>query len=249
MAEINWGLAQQQPDIFGNALNAFSAGQKQRSSTNRRNALAMYGKDPDGAIDALRTEDPEMAFGLEDRREKQRATQTRKDVLSQAGTDVGGAQKAALATGDTDLINTVSQMSAQQKAAAAKATEEVSTVAYALRNSPYEERKKALPQLAPYLKERGYTDEMLAGFDPTDANLDTVIAQGATLLDLMKQRDQQADNARADEKAKEDARHNREMERIGGTKASASMISANRPRAGGGAASTTLPPGYAPVGR
>lgn len=239
MAEINWNLLQT-PDFTGNALAAYDAGQRQRNITGKRNALAMYGKDPQGSIAALQEYDPEMAFNLQDRQradqDRQRKDadlQTRKTVLGKAATDLKGATQDAYSSGDPDLINAVSKLSADQRALKAQQTDEVSAVAYALRQSPYEARKQALPTLAPYLTERGFTPEQIAGFDPTDTNLDTVIAQGASLKELLA-------NAREDRQDRENQRrqdeldrHNREMEKIGFQNAGANVTRANKVGSGG----------------
>lgn len=230
--EINFGLLQT-PDFVGNALQSYDAGQRQATMNKKRNALAMYGTDPDKAISALKEVDPETAFTFEDRRRGDMERKTRKDTLAQYATNPGAAQKTAMESGDPELIDAVSKLSAQDRALKAQQTDEVSAVAYALRNSPYEARKPALEQLGPYLSQRGFTPEQIANFDPTDANLDTVIAQGATLKELLanarEDRTAQSEQRRLDEQA----RHNREMERIGMTNAGANVTRANKVGTGG----------------
>ena len=249
MAEINWNLAQPQ-DFVGNALQSYSAGQREGSMKRKRNALAMFGTDPEGAVNALRTEDPETAFQLEDRTREagERATlQAEKDtsrrVFSQAASgDIEGAQKAAGEAGDQELYTAVSKLSADQRAMKAQQTDEVSSVAFALRQSPYEARKAAMQQLAPYLMERGFSQEALASFDPTDANLDAVVAQGATLKEMLA-------NAREDRIAADNSRrmdlteeYNRGRIDIGKTNAGANVTRANKPPAarGGGSRVTGM---------
>lgn len=238
MAEINWNLNQPQ-DFVGNALQSYGAGQREGSMKRKRNALAMYGTDPEGAVNALRTEDPEAAFQLEDRTREKGERDTRKKVFSQAaGGDLAGAQQAAGDAGDQELYGAVSKLTAEQKAAKAQQTEEVSSVAYALRQSPYEARKAAMQQLAPYLMERGFSQEALAGFDPTDANLDAVVAQGATLKEMLANAREDriaADNSR---RLDETERYNRERSDIGRMNAGANVTRANkRPAARGGGSS------------
>lgn len=235
MAEINWNLLQT-PDFTGNALAAYDAGQRQRNITGKRNALAMYGKDPQGSITALQEYDPEMAFNLQDRHRADLDRQTRKSVLGKAATDLAGATQDAYSAGDPDLINAVSKLSADQRAIKAQQTDEVSAVAYALRQSPYEARKQAFPTLAPYLTERGFTPEQIAGFDPTDTNLDTVIAQGASLKELLanaREDRQENDSRRRQDEVEE---HNRRMEEIALMNAGANVTRAKRAGAskGGG---------------
>lgn len=234
MAEINWGLLQT-PDFVGNALSSYDAGQRQRNVTGKRNALAMYGKDPQGSIDALRQYDPEMAAGMEDRQQvkadRLRADQdrqTRKDVLGKAATDLKGATQDAYASGDTDLINAVGKLSTEQRALKAQQTDEVSAVAFALRQSPYEARKAAMSQLTPYLTERGFTPEQVAGFDPTDANLDTVIAQGASLKELLQNAREDRQDRENSRRQAETERHNQRMEEIGLKNAGANVTRANK---------------------
>lgn len=237
MAEINWNLAQPQ-DFVGNALQSYGAGQREGSMKRKRNALAMYGTDPEGAVNALRTEDPEAAFQLEDRTREKGERDTRKQVFSQAATDLPAATQAATESGDPDLMAAVSKLSSEQKAAKAQQTEEVSSVAFALRQAPYEERKAAMQQLAPYLMERGFSQEALASFDPTDANLDAVVAQGATLKEMLANAREDriaADNSR---RLDETERYNRERSDIGRMNAGANVTRANKkPAARGGGSS------------
>ena len=243
MAEINWGLSQPQ-DFVGNALQSYGAGQREGSMRRKRNALAMYGTDPEVAVNALRTEDPETAFQLEDRTREKTERDTlaaekanSRKVFSQAASgDIAGAQKAAGEAGDQELYAAVSKLSADQKELKAQQTDEVSAVAYSLRQSPYGARKAAMQQLGPYLIERGFTQEQVAGFDPTDANLDGVIAQGATLKELLanarEDRIADAEQRRLDQQAE----YNRGRLANGATNAQANVTRANKPPAARGGA-------------
>lgn len=238
--EINFGLLQT-PDFVGNALSGFEAGRRLRSARNKRNALAMYGTDPQGAINALRTEDPEMAFNLEDRQQKQadRATKIR-GAQAYAGGDMEGARTAFADAGDIDAIQGLDE---QKRAAASKAAQDLATVAMSLKGQPYEARRQTLsdPQLQQFLADHGLPPDRVANFDPSDQALDVFINDAMTFKERLEQSnkdrefglkkaDSEADNSRADQKLSWDMKHGDRMAGIAAQNAGTSAYSAKTGR-------------------
>jgi hypothetical protein len=204
---LDFSLLGQGPQ-FQNILASYQAGAEQQKATQTKNALAMYQSDPEGAINALNKVDPVMALKLRDDQRSQALVSQKKAVFQE--TDPTKRQALATQTGDPDVITTVSKLDAAQLAQTKAANEALGSVAYGLRTKvPYEQRKAQIAQIALQLAATGMKPEEIASFDPTDQNLDTVIAKAQSLHDQVeaaeKQRefdvnsaDKKADNERAD---------------------------------------------------
>lgn len=80
----------------------------------------------------------------------------------------------------------LAQMGEQEKAAAAKRAEDLARVAVSLKGVPYEQRPVALQQQLPMLQAMGMDPQQIQGFDPSDQNLDAVLAQVTPLQELLK---------------------------------------------------------------
>lgn len=249
MAEINWG-ALQTPDFAGNALRYRRAGEEDGRETATRNALKGYGSNPDGAIQDLMGVNPDVAMQLQDRQrqeqERQRVQQerdTRKAALSGYGTDPKAARQTAMASGDPELINQISQMDEEQRKVASANAEGVASFAYSLKGMTPQARKAQLqnPQNVEFLTSRGLKPEQIAGFDPTDEALDAIIGQGMSVREMIaaqrEDRTAEAEQRRLDLTEE----YNRGRLAIGQTNAGANVTRANKPPAarGGGGGGTS----------
>lgn len=67
---IDWSLAQTQPNILGNALQGYQAGQEARRVTQRRNALAAYAQNPETGLQGVIAADPEFGIQLQQRQQQ-----------------------------------------------------------------------------------------------------------------------------------------------------------------------------------
>jgi hypothetical protein len=173
------------PNFLATFIQARRAGQEDRLATERQNALSMIGTNPQKARSALMGVGDFQAVGAIDRDQERT---TRRDVLSQYGKDPGAARTAAFEAGDPALIEAISGLDEQQRAAADARAKRLGAIAYKLKSQPYEARKQAIQQLTPALaQEFGFPPEALAAFDPTDATLDTIVSQALSLSELMKQ--------------------------------------------------------------
>ncbi len=147
-------------------------------------------------------------------------------------------QEAVSAKWYQQMLNMDKETRAQKEAASAHA----GAWAFGLRQRiPYEQRKTMIAQNAPALKAAGLTDNEIAEFDPTDTNLDGLLARMQTIDQAFKYADQEKDNARAQAEADERARHDKEMEAIGRGNMGANITRANKPAA---SAASGLPSGY-----
>jgi hypothetical protein len=112
-------MAVEYPNFMEMFAHAANAGRQMRQQDDRRNALAMYAKDPDGAENALMASgDVDTANALMQRRvakqkyeQEQTGIQTRKAVGAKvAAGDRKGAQAVAAQAGDFDLQKSLSEM-------------------------------------------------------------------------------------------------------------------------------------------
>lgn len=176
---IDWSLAKQ-PDIIGNAYASMRQGEAAGREQQARNAYATYAVDPEAGIKALMPYDPAAATQLSTAR-RQEKRQDAADALD---------------------------MSDRQKREASERAGMLASYAQSLKALPPEQRKAALANDAPQLIERGLTAEMIAGFDPSDQNIDKVTNEALGIkdklvLDLKKQTFQAG---------REDAQFNQTME-------------------------------------
>lgn len=214
MAEINWGLLQT-PDIVGNALKYQIAGQERGRDDAKRNALKQYATDPDGAINALMGLDPVAATALR----KSRTEQAALDVQQKAGAayasgDRAGGVKIATQGGQFDLAKQIADMGEAERKAAAERNGTLASVLFGLQDLPYEQRKARLAEIAPHAAQFNLTSEQVLGYDPTDANNQTLLAQSMSVKEHLEQADRRADNTRADAQFGETRRHNGVQEGI-----------------------------------
>jgi len=91
--------------------------------------------------------------------------------------------------------------------------EAMAQVAYALKNVPADQRPAAYQTWAPYLLDRGYSQQQVARVqDFSDRALDNYYRQGRSLEAVIKSEEGARDDARQTERDAEGRRHNRAME-------------------------------------
>lgn len=214
MAEINWGIINNTPNIFAMGLEGYQAGQ-QAGQQRQRQALVER--------QAQREEDQYQA-GLA-------ATARRREALATYATDPNAGRQQALQAGDFDLVEQITKLDTSQRELAAKNNADVAAFAANLKATPVAERKTVLadPRNIEFLSTRGFKPEQIAGFDPTDAALDSVIAQGMKVSEILGQQnadrdfglrksDTEHDNNLADQQFGETRRHNQVGERNDATR-------------------------------
>lgn len=214
MAEINWGLIANTPNVFEVGLQGFQAGQQARAQQQRQ---ALVQKQAD-------REEEQYQAGLA-------ATARRRAALSAYATDPNAGRKQALNAGDFELVDQINKLDASQREIVAKNNADVAAFAATLKRTPLEARKSMLtdPRNVEFLTQRGFTPEQIAGFDPTDQALDSVIAQGMKVGEILAQQnadrdfglrktDTEADNTRADQQFAETKRSNRVNEGYAGAR-------------------------------
>jgi len=230
---LDFSLLGQGP-TFENAFRAYTSGKENRRQTNVRNALTAHKDDPTAAApDLIANGELEQGLALQDRKRALDTDATRKRVLSSYGATPEVARTEAMGSGDMQLIAQVQQMDAAQRQVAAQNADELGAVALALKQQSPEARKAALtsPQLSEWLASKGFKPEQIATFDPSDANLDAIIAQGSTLKDLLAQyKDERAAEFEG-KKFDETVRHNKATEGVAATNAQSRRITATKPRA------------------
>lgn len=241
---LDFSLLGQGP-TFESALRSYSSGKEMRRQDDVRNALIQNKDNPEAAAPALiAAGELEQGLALQDRGRALRKEAERQRVLSQYATDPQAGGKMAMATGDADLIGQIQKMDANQRQIAAQNADELASVALALKNAPPEQRRVVLssPQMQEWLASRGFKPEQIAAFDPSDANLDAIVAQGSTLKDLLAQYKDERTAEFEGKKFEETVRHNKATEGVAATNAQSRRITATKPRAGSGG--MKLPTGF-----
>jgi hypothetical protein len=98
----------------------------------------------------------------------------------QAPNALGGAKAGAALRGQ------IAGLTAQQRAAAARQAEILAAVGQGLAQRPYAERRALLAHMAPHLTSSGLAPELVARFDPTDANLAGAIGQALAVRSMVE---------------------------------------------------------------
>lgn len=236
---LDFSLLGQGPQ-FQNVLASYQAGAEQRKATDTKNALSQYQTDPEAAIGALNKVDPVLALKLRADQRTQQADAAKKAVFQQ--TDPIARASAAAATGNPEIIQAVTGMDKETREQHKVATDAVGGFAFGLRGKVQDiaQRKAMILQNKDGLVAAGMKPEEVDNFEPTDANLDGLVARMQTLDQAFKYADQKTDNDRQAATAAETARHNLAMEGVAGQNANSNTIRANKPPAAkSGAASAT----------
>jgi len=208
--DIQWERLAQ-PNQTGNLLAGYEAGKAAGVERDTKNALGLYAQgDAEGAYRALMPIDPEKAMAIRKASDAEKREKARTGILSQYGSgDTEGASKAALQSGDVDTLELINKMDERTAAMALKRTEQQATLLMPLLDVPAAERKARIGQLAPQLEAVGFSPEQIAGFDPSDANLNSLVNGVLGIKGQIEQRwkakeydlkktDMEADNRRGD---------------------------------------------------
>ena len=108
--------------------------------------------------------------------------------------DFQGAAKVAGERGDlpsaelygAQYQDQLAQMGEADRTAAAERAQQLGKLAYSVRNLPYEQRQQAIANSMPMLQQMGMDPQSIAGFDPTDQSLDTLIGQVTDLSKMLE---------------------------------------------------------------
>lgn len=141
-------------------------------------ALAAFGM---GQQASVRKQQWELEQKLLDRKEE-----TRGLVSTRVGTgDYQGAMGAAIEGGEFDLAGTLSKLDEGQRKQAMTEAQIMARAAEQLKAVPADQRPSAYQQIAPMLKQAGFSDDELAAADLSDAGLDVYVAFGKSVADVL----------------------------------------------------------------
>lgn len=94
-----------------------------------------------------------------------------------------------------------SKANKEQQAQLVESQDALYSVAIGLKGLPYDQRKAKLQQLMPVLAQHHVTPDQVAGFDPTDENIDVQANLALGVKGVFDHQDKLADNSRADRNA------------------------------------------------
>ena len=177
---IDWN-AIKPTNALASYVTAFDAGRARGKEIGVQNALGRYKADPMGAADELMKYDPELGTRLRKDAQAQADTKRRQGYGAQFGQDPKAAIKAATEAGDLDIAAQLDTMNDEQIAAVTEQAQTIAAVGQKLATMPYEERVKAMQTLGPALVARGFPQEQIATFDPTDENIQAALLSVADL--------------------------------------------------------------------
>ena len=204
----------------------------------RRQRQQIGGLMASGDYDAAR----QQAFGagqfdLGTYAQGQQTAQQTQQRQAEAGRLYGEDPQAAIgyarSQGDFELGAQLDEMFANateaERKRAAEGYELLAGIAAPFRQLPYEQRRAAIMQQAPMLMQLGMTQEQIAAFDPTDANIDAIVSTSMGAKEWLALQDRQRREASAEQWRE---RNYDQRERQGGARIAISQQNANRPRAG-----------------
>jgi hypothetical protein len=231
MSDINWGGLVQRTNPFGEFADGMARGQDMRRQKERDNLFAQ-----------------KQAFEMEESqrsRQKEEAAAARQAGVGSAigKGDYAGAREAA--GGDLAMLKQIGELDEQQR----KVVQERNgtLVAYLSQLPPDPNAAKAMiMQDAPALKELGFTDEQIAGFQPTPQNIALMKAKALGLEGMLKDADRVRDDKRASEKDAEMSQYREDMLGLAGRRVGVSERREGRVASGGGrgGAPAKLPSGF-----
>ena len=194
----DFSLAQPLPNFFGEAQNAFLAGQKQAEHSRTMNALAANASTPQNLPNALLQAGNLEGAGQAQQFNANASAQQYTDMQHQAqiaglqrqgavrqalqGGDVQGAYKAA--AGDPDAMKMV-DAAAQHVQATSTKIAQLGEGLKAIQDPA--QRQAVFESMKPGLIQAGYDQKTLDGFQPTNDNIDAIVAQNTTLADQFTQ--------------------------------------------------------------
>jgi hypothetical protein len=190
---------------------------------NRRNPFSDFAEGLQGGADMRRQRERDNLFAQRQAFEIEEATRRRaqEDALAArkaevgaavATGDLGAARKAA--GGDFDMLESIGKLDAQQRKIAQDNAEDIGGFAAGLSQAPYEQRKAIIAQARPILLQKGFTEQQIDAFDPSDANLQGLVTSSMDLKTALGEVARKADDKRADEQLAETKRSNTVREGI-----------------------------------
>lgn len=243
--------------VFESFMTGQRAGQQ---DYDRRQRQQIGGLMASGDYDTAR----QQAFGagqfdLGTYAQGQQTAQQTKERQAEAGRlygeDPNAARNYALAQGDFELGAQLDEMFANateaERKRAAEGYDLLAGIAAPFRQIPYEQRRAAIMQQAPMLMQLGMTQEQIAAFDPTDANIDAIVGMSIGAKNHLEM-----------QYRREDELYNRGIQnrRVAVTESREGRVAGNAGRSGGGsrtagggssrpvsaprAATAALPPGF-----
>jgi len=184
------------PDDFNQFQQGWDASQNRLNQFARQRAGNMLaGGDVEGAANALyRAGDLTNGFTLQQHQQQltdqQRTRQARATALEQYQSgDVKGAMATAAGAGDAETLSAIGKLDDAGRAEATRRAGALATAGFSLKPLPYAQRRAALGQMAPQLASLGLNPDQIAGFDPTDANIDAITTQALGLKDAIERHD------------------------------------------------------------
>lgn len=181
---IQWGSLGQPVNALAQFRAGMEAGEKVVADRRRKNALAMYGSDPNSALNTLMAagdiEATNALVGVDEKLNGFRGRMAARPGLEQG--DYAGASKAA-AVFDPDLAAQISKMDADQKDRLHKIGQRAASVLMAAAQLPDQAaRQSYLGQHAQELVGLGLTPEQVSAYDVSDAA--RMRADAARFMDL-----------------------------------------------------------------
>lgn len=181
-----------------------------------RQAFATYDQDPEGAIKMVMGVDPETGMKLQERYAGEQAAQRRQQITgAYAGGDEQGARQMAIQGGDLDLAKQLGELTKEQREIAKQNAEELLAIGYGLKKyQTVQERQQVFQSIIPELRQRGYSDEMLAQAlnSLDDQSLDASLGQAMSIKDLLDREFKTQEFGLKRDQFGETQRHNRATE-------------------------------------
>ncbi len=149
------------PDVLGDYANAFAAGRRVIQAARGPNAFAAPAASGPASVTTV-------AAGGDNAR-----------------IAVPPAPAPASAPAHRPIGEQISGLNPAQRLAAARQAEQLAAVGVGLKSVPYGERRAVLGHLGPALARGGVDPAAMAGFDPTDDNLDDQVAAALGLKAML----------------------------------------------------------------
>ncbi len=145
-------------------------------------------------------------------------TVTAKPTASQPPADAVAIARQHLIETDPktflDIQDNLSKMDEAQRKKTDEATSAFAAVGQNAAKLPYEQRRAYIQSQASYLAGHGVTADHITGFDPTDQNLFSEVGKALGVKGILEQQDKDRNFNLAQNRASEDARHNRASEGV-----------------------------------
>jgi len=178
---IRWELLGPPVDIGARFNEGMERGRAMRIQGTQDSALAALAGDPtnQSALAGLTAVNPALGMQVQNMALQREQLTARRGIGQQAARgDLSGARSAALGIGDFDSAKQLAAMSEDQRKQLGETATVLTPIYRQLEEMPYEERKPFLASIAPRLAARGIPADVIAEYDPSDANLQADIALG-----------------------------------------------------------------------